>query len=134
MSKDNNEDNNSNKEELNKLASKMEKVVNKAQKKQVQEQLSGKQPSNASSSAADVKKQAELRQQLQNMMKNLALMEQSSSSVAKTMGDHRFWNTQPVPQYGNHCVLNVFFYERRGKKSIEMSYFSFFTDKIEYLN
>ncbi|KAI9258161.1 acyl-CoA N-acyltransferase [Phascolomyces articulosus] len=95
---------NENKEELNKLANKMEKVVNKAQKKQVQDQLSGKQQSSSSNSSKNVasaQSQADLRLQLQNMMKNLALMEQggAGASAARTMDDHRFWNTQPVPQY-----------------------------------
>lgn len=104
--------------DLDKLTKKVDKLVTKAQKKQVEEMLSGS--STSSSEKAPSKKEAEMRAQLQNMLKNLALMEEagllrSGAGGKKSMADHKFWSTQPVPQHGKSCAHCNFFFHARKK-------------------
>lgn len=88
-------------ESLEKLAKQVDKMALNSQKKQVNEMLQGK-----TTSSSSAKMSADLRVQLETMMKNLALMEEngmlkSGSGGSKSMAKHKFWNTQPVPKHGN---------------------------------
>ncbi|KAG0170108.1 glycylpeptide N-tetradecanoyltransferase [Apophysomyces sp. BC1015] len=56
----------------------------------------------SSSKRVSFDQQAEMRAKLESMMQNLAMMEQAEllkASGRKTMEDHKFWNTQPVPKH-----------------------------------
>ncbi|KAF7723798.1 hypothetical protein EC973_001582 [Apophysomyces ossiformis] len=65
----------------------------------------GKEPlknSESSSKRVSFDSQSEMRAKLAAMMQNMALLEQAEllkGNRKKTMEEHRFWNTQPVPQH-----------------------------------
>ncbi|KAI9028347.1 acyl-CoA N-acyltransferase [Phycomyces nitens] len=87
-------------EELARLTAKVEKLVKKSQTKELQNLIKGKQ--SASNDPAASQNEDAMRQKIQAMMQNLALMEQSGqlkNAHKKEMGDHKFWNTQPVPKH-----------------------------------
>lgn len=50
----------------------------------------------------------EVRAKLEKLMQQLALQESSSGKEKKTMEEHKFWNTQPVPKHGKcRCLKRV---------------------------
>ncbi|KAI8364705.1 acyl-CoA N-acyltransferase [Radiomyces spectabilis] len=85
--------------ELENMALRVEKLAAKAQKSEVKDMMKGE---SSSSSKGSAKNEAEMRAKLMSMMQKLALMEQTGALKApgkKDMGDHKFWNTQPVPKH-----------------------------------
>lgn len=92
--------------ELKKLVEKVDKLVSK---KSVKEALQN--PPAASNSESE----ALMKAQLQQMMASMALMEKSGmvkSTGKKDVGDHKFWNTQPVPSIGNRkntCIVSILY-------------------------
>ncbi|CEI95551.1 Putative Glycylpeptide N-tetradecanoyltransferase [Rhizopus microsporus] len=82
--------------ELQDLAKKVDKLVKKTEKLK---------STSASSSAPSSSQEATL-QQLRQMMKDMAMLEQSDPTMAgrKSMTDHKFWNTQPVPSHDEHIT------------------------------
>lgn len=83
--------------ELQDLAKKVDKLVKKTEKLK---------STSASSSTPSSSQEATL-QQLRQMMKDMAMLEQSDPTMAgrKSMTDHKFWNTQPVPSHGTLFCL-----------------------------
>lgn len=80
--------------ELKDLVKKVDKLVSKADAKGVSGNASGKK--------ADPQAEALMRAQLKQMMESMALMEKSGlvkTTGKKDVGDHKFWNTQPVPSF-----------------------------------
>ena len=82
--------------ELENIVKKVDKLVKKTEKLKT----------NASASASSSNNNGDqvlMKQQLRQLMENMALMEQSGlikSSAKKDLGSHKFWSTQPVPNYG----------------------------------
>ncbi|KAG0798956.1 hypothetical protein G6F22_003706 [Rhizopus arrhizus] len=81
--------------ELENIVKKVDKLVKKTEKLKT----------NASASASSSNNNGDqvlMKQQLRQLMENMALMEQSGlikSSAKKDLGSHKFWSTQPVPNY-----------------------------------
>lgn len=77
--------------ELKDLVKKVDKLVTKSNEKKAE-----------GSKSADPQSEALMRAQLKQMMESMALMEKSGMVKAtgkKDVGDHKFWNTQPVPSF-----------------------------------
>lgn len=80
--------------ELKDLAKKVDKLVSKKKATDLVK---------SSSSEANPQSEAMMKAQLRQMMESMALMEKAGlvkTKGKKDMGDHKFWNTQPVPNLG----------------------------------
>jgi glycylpeptide N-tetradecanoyltransferase len=83
--------------ELKNLVEKVDKLVSSKKTKELI-----KNPAQGSSSNADA--EAKMKAQLRQMMESMALLEKAGkikTTGKKDVGDHKFWNTQPVPSHGN---------------------------------
>ncbi|MBM6386411.1 MAG: hypothetical protein JSY10_20860 [Paenibacillus sp.] len=68
------------------------------------DKLVSKRPATGEKST-DPQSEALMRAQLKQMMESMALMEKSGmvkSTGKKDVGDHKFWNTQPVPSFSKY--------------------------------
>lgn len=82
--------------ELKDLVKKVDKLVSKKKATDLVK-------SSSSSSEANSQSEAMMKAQLRQMMESMALMEKAGlvkTKGKKDMGDHKFWNTQPVPNLG----------------------------------
>lgn len=81
--------------ELKDLVKKVDKLVSKKSVNEVLQTPSG--------SSSNPEAEAKMKAQLQQMMASMALMEKAGmvkTTGKKDVGDHKFWNTQPVPNIG----------------------------------
>ncbi|KAG1048838.1 hypothetical protein G6F43_008800 [Rhizopus delemar] len=81
--------------ELENIVKKVDKLVKKTEKLKTNASASASSSSNNGD-------QVLMKQQLRQLMENMALMEQSGlikASAKKDLGSHKFWSTQPVPNY-----------------------------------
>jgi hypothetical protein len=86
--------------DLQNLAKDVDKIAAKVQHRQ-EKALAKGQP--VKEKKIDPAQEAEMRKKLEQMVQALANMEQSGAiktSGRKDIADHKFWNTQPVPQHG----------------------------------
>jgi glycylpeptide N-tetradecanoyltransferase len=85
--------------DLKNLVEKVDKLVSSKKVKQLI-----KNPSTANGSTSNADSEAKMKAQLQQMMESMALLERAGKIKTvgkKDVGDHKFWNTQPVPSHGN---------------------------------
>ncbi|KAG2183228.1 hypothetical protein INT43_006232 [Umbelopsis isabellina] len=90
--------------DLQKLASSIDKIAGKVQARQEKALAKGEAPKEKK---VDPVKEAEMRKKVEQMLQALSTMEQTGAIKAsgqKDMGSHQFWNTQPVPQYGENIT------------------------------
>jgi len=86
--------------DLEKLAKDVDKIASKVQHRQ-EKALAKGEP--IKEKKIDPAKEAEMRKKIEAMVQALSNMEQTGAIKAsgrKDMGDHKFWNTQPVIQHG----------------------------------
>jgi glycylpeptide N-tetradecanoyltransferase len=86
--------------DLLKLAKDVDKITSRVQHRQ-EKALAKGEP--IKEKKIDPAKEAEMRKKIEDMVQSLAKMEQIGAiktSGRKDLGDHKFWNTQPVPQHG----------------------------------
>ncbi|CAO3681504.1 unnamed protein product [Umbelopsis ramanniana] len=86
--------------DLEKLAKDVDKIASKVQHRQEKALAKGEPIKEKKINPA---KEAEMRKKIEAMVQALSNMEQSGAIKAsgrKDMGDHKFWNTQPVIQHG----------------------------------
>ena len=80
--------------ELKDIAKKVDKLVSKKKATDLVK---------SSGSSSNPEQEALMKAQLRQMMESMALMEKAGlvkTTGKKDMGDHKFWNTQPVPAIG----------------------------------
>ncbi|KAI7895080.1 acyl-CoA N-acyltransferase [Mucor mucedo] len=85
--------------ELKDLVKKVDKLVSKKSVKEALQTPSG--------SSSNPEAEAKMKAQLQQMMASMALLEKSGmvkTTGKKDVGDHKFWNTQPVPNIDEEIV------------------------------
>ncbi|CAM0143015.1 glycylpeptide N-tetradecanoyltransferase [Umbelopsis sp. WA50703] len=90
--------------DLQKLAGSIDKIAGKVQARQEKALAKGEAPKEKK---VDPAKEAEMRKKVEQMLQALSTMEQTGAIKAsghKDMGSHQFWNTQPVPQYGENIT------------------------------
>lgn len=88
--------------ELNNLVKKVDKLVSKKKASDLVK---------SSTSNTNPESEAMMKAQLRQMMESMALMEKAGlvkTTGKKDMGDHKFWNTQPVPNLGKLKLCNIY--------------------------
>ncbi len=89
--------------ELNDLVKKVDKLVSKKKASDLVKTASNSKSTNPESEAL-------MKAQLRQMMEGMALMEKAGlvkTTGKKDMGDHKFWNTQPVPSLGKCSIFSM---------------------------
>lgn len=87
--------------DLKNLVDKVDKLVSS---KKVNQMIKNPSAASASSSSSNADSEARMKAQLRQMMESMALLEKAGkikTAGKKDVGDHTFWNTQPVPSHGN---------------------------------